>query len=131
MSDLSEISIGGIWVNAEGSHLDLIDNRGMLMGFYRTAVGAADTSNDYPLVGWRNGRALAFTVSWAPDAGSLTAWTGLLHKTDAVEIHAIWTLVRPTTIKKTADGFSEIPSDPWQAFLVQSAIFRQITDNNR
>ena len=124
--DLDTPPIEGVWANAAGSRLVLSEQAGALSGIYRTAIGAADLGRDYPLTGWRNGRCVGFTVSWGPDSDSVTAWTGLMHDDGgAPALHTVWVLVRGTLVGKTAEGFAEREAAPWEAFSVQTSIFRR------
>jgi hypothetical protein len=125
MADLESLSVAGVWLNDAGSSLILIENGEALAGTYRTAVGDADQGRDYPLVGWRNGRCLGFTASWAPESDSVTAWTALLHGDPEPALHAVWTLVRSRTLARSATVVAERPTAPWEAFSVQSSRFRR------
>ncbi|MDB5414279.1 MAG: hypothetical protein JWR10_2614 [Rubritepida sp.] len=119
---MQTITIGGAWVNDAGSELVIADVDGALTGVYRTALGRADHRKEYPLVGWCNGRCLGFTVSWAPDSDSVTAWTALLHDE---ELHTVWTLVRTQAFTKGEAGITEREAAPWEAFTVQTSRFRR------
>lgn len=121
----SAVAIDGEWVNDGGSKLVIRERAGAVSGIYRTALGAADRSREYPLVGWRNGRCLGFTVSWGPESDSVTAWTALLHGDPDPELHAVWTLVRSSAFGKRDDVITERATAPWEAFSIQSSRFRR------
>ncbi len=122
---LESLPLDGDWMNAAGSRLAMVERTGALSGVYRTAVGAADQGKTYPLTGWRNGRCLGFTASWAPESDSVTAWTALLHDDGAPALHTVWVLVRATVFARAADGATERPAAPWEAFSVQASVFRR------
>jgi hypothetical protein len=123
---LATLPLDGEWVNAAGSSLIITEHGGALAGVYRTAIGAADHGRAYPLTGWRNGRCLGFTVSWAPESDSVTAWTALLHDDGAPALHALWVLVRDRAYARGPEGIAERPAAPWEAFSVQTSVFGRL-----
>jgi hypothetical protein len=125
-ADLETLALEGDWVNAAGSRLVIVEREGALSGVYQTAIGAADQGKAYPLTGWRNGRCVGFTASWAPESDSVTAWTALLHDDGAPALHTLWVLVRSRVFARTAEGVTERPAKPWEAFSVQTSVFRRM-----
>jgi len=78
------------FINQSGSTMSFFINNGSIVGSYTSALGCG-IGKQRPLVGWRNGSAIIFSVTFE-DCGSVTSWVG--HSKDLVEIETIWTLVR-------------------------------------
>jgi hypothetical protein len=123
---MSYTSAAGTWTNDAGSQLILEEAEGILSGFYRTSIGAADQSKSYRVVGWQNGRCIGFTVSWHPESDSVTSWTALMDGEQGCELHSVWTLVRSRKLIKFEHDISERETAPWEAFSVQASRFRRV-----
>jgi len=79
------------FVNQAGSTMSFtLDEQGAIKGNYTSALGCG-IGKQRPLVGWRNIKAITFSVIFE-ECGSVASWVG--HSDDLVEIETIWTLVR-------------------------------------
>lgn len=130
MSDKADgraVSIDGSWCNDAGSELELKQDGLRIAGLYRTRLGAAEHEKDYPLVGWRDQRCLAFSVNWGPDSESMTSWTGLISiaQDGTPVISAMWLLVSGTSLKFDGKTTASRDNNAWEAFRTQSVIFRR------
>lgn len=77
--------------NQAGSAMTLhISDKGEITGSYTTALGCG-VGIDRALIGWKNGKAITFTVNFG-ECGSLTSWVG--HIQEGGDIVTIWTLAR-------------------------------------
>jgi hypothetical protein len=71
-----KVDFSGAWRNQRGSSLELrVDERGLVGGTFRTAVGVPTSQEHFPVCGFVQGDLIAFTVSFAPH-DSVTAWVG-------------------------------------------------------
>lgn len=95
--------------NQAGSAMTLhISDTGEITGSYRTAIGCG-VGVDRPLIGWKNGKAISFTVNFG-ECGSLTSWVG--HIQEGGDIVTIWTLARG--------------NEGWDAKLTGTSTFKSI-----
>ena len=78
--DKPTIKLRGKWKNRLGSTMDLEVRSNRIRGTYKTAVGAPEDSEGFPVLGVVNGDLLSFIVDWK-EHGSVTAWVGQ-HTTD-------------------------------------------------
>lgn len=96
------------FVNQKGSKMQYSVNAGgSIAGNYVSAVGCG-IGVKRPLVGWINGSAITFTVSFG-ECGSATSWVG--HFDDAGTISSLWILAR--------GGDKD-----WNAKLTGSSVFK-------
>ena len=125
--DSRAASVDGNWRNDAGSELELKQDGPKIRGVYRTKLGAAEHEKDYPLVGWRDRRCLAFSVKWGPDSESMTSWTGLISiaQDGTPVISAMWLLVSGTSLKFDGKVATVVDSNAWEAFRTQSVVFRR------
>lgn len=125
MSDFSDTSIIGDWVNQVGSGLTFKQSGTELSGHYRTSVGNADKGKSYPIRGWRNGRCLGFSVSWQPESDSITSWAGLIQPDESgdISIHTVWVLVSGSKLAEKNGQTCKVSTQPWEAFGTQTSIF--------
>lgn len=126
-SDLRRAFIDGAWRNESGAELVLAEKGSLLGGTYRTRLGAAKLGKPYAVTGWRDGRCLGFSVSWAPDSDSLTTWAGLLDLTEAGEpvIEAMFLLVSGSATREQMGLAVKTDTQPWEAFRTQAVRFRR------
>lgn len=126
-ADLRRLSIDGAWRNESGAELTLSSRGSLLAGGYRTRLGAAKLGKAYGVTGWRDGRCLGFSVSWAPDSDSLTTWAGLLDLTADGEpvIEATFLLVSGSTVRDQMGLAVKTDTQAWEAFRTQSVRFRR------
>lgn len=97
------------YLNQAGSAMTLqISDKGEITGSYRTAIGCG-VGLERPLVGWKNGKAITFTVNFGK-CGSLTSWVGHIQKNG--DIVTIWTLARG--------------GESWDAKLTGTSTFKPI-----
>lgn len=114
--------IEGLWMNEAGSavHLD-VDDAGALTGFYQTELGAPDADSQFPLTGWVNGDALAFSVKFE-GFGSITSWSGQLSEDeDGPFIRTLWHYTKDIPDADEAE-------DLWRTINAGAATFRPVED---
>lgn len=96
------------FTNQKGSQMQYrLGPGGSISGSYISAVGCG-VGVERRLVGWINGSAITFTVSFG-ECGSATSWVG--HIDDAGVISGIWTLARGR-------------DNDWNAMLTGSSVFK-------
>ena len=124
---LLRLPIEGAWRNDSGAELVLTQKGSLLGGSYRTRLGAAKLGKPYAVTGWRDGRCLGFSVSWAPDSDSLTTWAGLLTLTEAGEpvIDAMFLLVSGSATREQMGLAVKTDTQAWEAFRTQAVRFRR------
>ena len=124
-STLSRLPVDGAWRNESGAELVLAQKGSLLSGTYRTRLGAAKLGKAYAVTGWRDGRCLGFSVSWAPDSDSLTTWAGLLSLTAQGEpvIDAMFLLVSGSATREQMGLAVKSDTQAWEAFRTQAVRF--------
>jgi hypothetical protein len=125
------MDVNGTWVNQNGSVVELhADGQGQLSGYYVSRKGRAVSGRRYPLVGQVSGEVLAFQVSWQDDQTnlhSITSFTGRLGRdADGELIHTVWVLARQWENEERTR-----PTGTWNAFLVNSDVFRRSEEHPR
>lgn len=125
--DTRRLPLDGLWRNESGAELRLAQSGRRLAGTYRTRLGEARLGKAYDLTGWRDGRCLGWSVSWAPESDSLTTWAGLLSAGPGGEsvIDAMFLLVAATTVGEQLGLASRRETQPWEAFRTQAVRFRR------
>lgn len=97
------------YINQSGSTMSVtISDKGAVSGTYTTALGCG-VGVDRPLIGWKNGKAITFAVSFE-ECGSITSWVG--HIQENGDISTIWTLARG--------------NEGWDAKLTGTSIFKLV-----
>ena len=126
-SDLRRLPVEGTWRNDSGAELVLAQKGALLGGTYRTRLGAAKLGKAYAVTGWRDGRCLGFSVSWAPESDSLTTWAGLLELTPEGEavIEAMFLLVSGSATREQMGLAAKTDTAAWEAFRTQAVRFRR------
>ena len=124
-----DCTVLGRWINQNGSEL-VIDHSdaGQFSGWFQSAKGRAARDRQYPVLGLQNGEIISFMVEFADSRENLHAVSSfsgrLAHNRDGIEeIHTIWVLARQFEDEERAK-----PTQPWNAFLVNSDVFRRIAD---
>jgi hypothetical protein len=119
------LAIDGLWSNPSGAELALTQRGALIGGTYRTHLGEARLGKAYPVTGWRDGRCLGFSVSWAPESDSLTTWAGLLGLNEAGEtvIDATFLLVSGSMVRDRVGLAVKTDTEAWEAFRTQSVRF--------
>ena len=127
-TELRRASVDGLWRNESGAELALSQKGALLSGGYRTRLGEAKLGKPYAVTGWRDGRCLGFSVSWAPESDSLTTWAGLLDLTPQGEpvIEAVFLLVAGSAIREQAGLPIRTDTQAWEAFRTQAVRFRRV-----
>lgn len=110
--------LGGVWVNEAGSAVELRANEdGSLSGQYRTELGAPDSGDSFPLTGWVNGDALAFSVRF-DGFGSITSWSGQLSEDEnGPFIRTLWHYTKDIPDE-------DEPENLWKTINAGAATFR-------
>ncbi len=107
----------GQWINDRNSSVTFIETKGVLSGYYQTALGQPDKSKKFPLIGFVEGDQITFTVNFK-GYGSLTSWTGQLSEdNDGPYIRTLWHLTRDVADTKEND-------DLWQSITAGASDFR-------
>ena len=107
----------GQWINDRNSSVTFIETKGILSGYYQTALGQPDKSKKFPLTGFVEGDQITFTVNFK-GYGSLTSWTGQLSEdNDGPYIRTLWHLTRDVADTKEND-------DLWQSITAGASDFR-------
>jgi hypothetical protein len=125
LSNLKRAPVDGLWRNASGAELALNQRGALISGTYRTRLGEARLGKAYAVTGWRDGRCLGFSVSWAPESDSLTTWAGLLGLGEAGEpvIDATFLLVSASLVRDQLGLAVKTDTQAWEAFRTQSVRF--------
>lgn len=109
----------GQWINDRNSAVTLIENDGLLSGYYQTALGQPDKSKHFPLTGFVEGDQITFTVNFK-GYGSMTSWTGQLSEDETGPyIRTLWNLTRDVEDAKEAD-------DMWNSITSGASNFRPV-----
>lgn len=124
--DARRLAVDGTWRNESGAELRLAQSGRRLAGSYRTRLGEARLGKAYDITGWRDGRCLGWSVSWAPESDSLTTWAGLLGEAGGEPvIDAMFLLVSATTLQEQLGLASRRDTQAWEAFRTQAVRFRR------
>lgn len=110
--------VAGTWQNEAGSvvHIEAGED-GQLTGYYQTELGAPDDDSLFPLTGWHNGDAVAFSVRFE-GFSSITSWSGQVSKDEEGPfIRTLWHYTKDIPDEKEAD-------DLWRSINSGFAIFR-------
>lgn len=122
----TEHQINGLWINQNGSTLDLIENGGVITGTYCSRKGRAVSGKQYPISGVLNGDVLSFCVNWKDSEDnleSITSFSGRLER-DSVgikAIHTVWVLVRRWENEERTKE-----TGMWNSFLTNSDVFERL-----
>ena len=109
----------GQWINDRNSAVTLIENDGLLSGYYQTALGEPDKSKRFPLTGFVEGDQITFTVNFK-GYGSMTSWTGQLSEDETGPyIRTLWNLTRDVEDAKEADNM-------WNSITSGASSFRPV-----
>lgn len=113
----------GEWINDRNSSVTFIETKGVLSGYYQTALGQPDKSKKFPLTGFVEGDQITFTVNFK-GYGSLTSWTGQLSEDhEGPYIRTLWHLTRDVADIKEDD-------DLWQSITAGASNFRPYRKTN-
>ncbi|HXX75218.1 MAG TPA: avidin/streptavidin family protein [Nitrospiraceae bacterium] len=113
------VDFSGIWVNELSSEMDLTVHEGRVSGTYRTAVGRANPTERFELVGFVSGDRIVFCVNFGA-YGTLAAWAGLHSEDKGVEeIYSLWHLPREIQDDEEAKEYR------WSAILTGVNTFKR------
>ena len=121
-AQVDRADLDGLWMNEAGSVVHLEgDATGALSGYYQTELGAPDADSQFPLTGWVNGDALAFSVRF-DGFGSITSWSGQLSEDEEGPfIRTLWHYTKDIPDDEEAE-------DLWKTINAGAAIFRPVED---
>jgi hypothetical protein len=117
---MSSPDISGVWINQNGSTVELFIEDGVITGWYCSQKGRSAKNKRYPLVGQQNDEIVAFQVDWQDDESNLNAITSFSGRIvgGGKEIHTVWVLAR-----QFEDEALQKPTGAWNAFLTNSDVF--------
>jgi Avidin family len=108
----------GTWKNEYGSTAQFAVNGSNVTGTYTSQVSGGGAPATGPIVGQASDSVIAFTVLWATQPPSITAWIGQVVNDGGREtLETLWHL--------TTD-ISEDPKENWQSTLAGADFFTQV-----
>lgn len=98
----SEVDFSGLWQDENGSFMELTVDGESLSGTYRAIFQKNGRYEDFPLVGFRHGPLITFSVSFGRH-GTVSSFTGQFHTIHGMEmIETVWMLTEKVAKSKSS-----------------------------